>query len=133
MFLAILAHLRAPLLWAAFILVLVLMPAPAIPGGGWLGRYHVDKLVHAILFAVFFILLARAFRDLDPAGPARRHALLVALVISVAYGLLTELLQELTSWGRHGELGDMVANTIGSLIGVMVVWLAGRRTEAPGA
>ena len=114
------------LLWAILILVLLLMPGRAIPGSGWLARFHVDKLVHAFLFGVFFLLLFKGLRRQNDPPALQRRTLYIALALSVVYGVSTELLQEATPFGRHAEWSDVVADTIGSLLGVAYVLFIGK-------
>lgn len=95
--------------WALLILVLTLMPPPEVPGQGWMGRYHVDKLVHAILFGAQVLLLV-------PVLSAWKHPVRWALVMAIAYGGLTELLQDLLVTGRYADPLDLVANTAGAFL-----------------
>lgn len=117
----LLPHLRLALLWGLLILVVCLMPGSAVPGGKWLGRFHVDKLVHALLFGVFFVLLVFGFKRQERWPDIRRHAMLAAMCIAVSYGVFTELLQEITDLGRRGDMKDMLANTVGSLIAMLML------------
>jgi VanZ family protein len=107
---------RAAWAWGLLILVVTLLPAQAVPGGGFLGRYHLDKVVHAVLFGVFIVLVAKALR-----GSGKRHPLTSALLVALGYGILTELLQEWAGQGRSGEVGDVVADGVGALLGA--AWL----------
>lgn len=101
--------------WGLLILVLTLLPSQAVPGGGLLGRYHLDKAAHVALFAVFVVLLGRA---LVQQGVGQ--ALSKAMVLGLAYGLLTELLQEWMGQGRHGDVWDLLADGAGVILGA--VW-----------
>lgn len=120
---------RGPVVWGLLILGLTLLPAPAVPSLGILGRYHIDKLVHAFLFAVFFLLLFRAFRKQAGASVQRRQALQLSILIAVVYGALTEVLQEVTGGGRSGDPLDFLADTVGVLLATALLhWGAGTRT-----
>lgn len=109
------------LAWGLFILVLTLLPAQAVPGGGLLGRYHIDKLAHAVLFGVFLVLLVRAFGHSDPAGRGNWRPLLLAALLAIGFGALTEVLQEITGGGRSGDIWDVVADATGVIIAA--AWL----------
>lgn len=108
-------------LWAAIILFLCLLPGSELPEWDWFALLDLDKAVHAALFFVLVLLLARALHARDMG----RWALTAAL-IAIAYGAATELMQGLEALGRRTDLNDMIANTIGALLGG---WLAKRRVD----
>lgn len=107
-----------PVLWALLILVLCLMPGRTLPQWDWADLFSLDKPVHAVLFGVFTVLLGRAFRLTKRNGPL----LLWAVLLSVAYGIGTELMQQLQALGRHGDVNDAIANTLGALAGAFYLW-----------
>lgn len=132
------AHLPA-LAWAAFTAAALAAPGDALPAWSdemWLGPWLdpvLDKVVHFVLFAVFAALAARSFRALDPAGPGRalaRRPLLAALLVSTAYGALSELAQ-LRLAARTAEPADFAADVAGALCATGLAWLARRRTAEP--
>ena len=53
----------------------------------------------------------------------QKKALLLAVVISIFYGGLTEILQEYFVPGRTGDWFDFLADSIGTLLGVFVFHL----------
>lgn len=86
---------------ALAILVLSLIPTvPHMPTTGW------DKSNHVLAFAVLTILGTRAY-------PARIAAVLAGVFL---YGGLIEVLQSFTAY-RFAELGDLIADGLGVLIG----------------
>ncbi|MEX1132734.1 MAG: VanZ family protein [Flavobacteriales bacterium] len=109
------------LLWALLILLITLLPAQAVPGGGFFGRYQLDKVVHAILFGVFLVLLVRALNGKQQSGKEHTGRLVAAALLAIFYGALTEVLQELSGAGRSGDVWDLVADTAGVFIAA--VWL----------
>lgn len=98
-------------LWALVILVLCLMPGSRLPEWDWFALLDLDKLVHAALFFVQALLLARAF---IARGTPVRWALW-AVAIAALYGLATELMQGLEALGRRTDINDLIANTVGAL------------------
>ena len=110
-------HLRWALLWAALIFVLCLMPGQAIPSWDWADLLNVDKLVHAALFAVLFLLLERGLRRFHAVEGKPAKVVLTAIVASVAYGGLMELMQQLPALGRRGDVNDLIANSVGVILG----------------
>jgi VanZ family protein len=77
-----------------------------------------DKGLHALEFAVLGFLLAHATLRTWPFHAWWRVAAL-AVVIGVAWGVLDELHQALVP-GRHADLLDAVADSVGVVIGVVV-------------
>lgn len=97
--------------WAAVILFLCLLPGSKLPEWDWFALLDLDKLVHAGLFFIQALLLARAFHARGT--PVRW--LLWSLVITVLYGLATEFMQGLEAMGRRTDINDMIANSVGAL------------------
>lgn len=122
---------RAALLWALLILVLCLMPGQALPAWQWADLVSLDKWVHATLFCVLMVLTVRAFIAQYASSALRSHPIAAALALVVAYGALLELMQELPALGRRGDLPDLVANTLGALVGL--IYLRGRMVRERSA
>jgi VanZ family protein len=94
-----------------------------------LGRYHVDKLIHALLFAVQFLLLVRSFRMHPRSIGQREHAVWISIVITVLYGAITELLQHVSGGGRSGDPLDFLADAVGVFLATaLLYWGAGTNT-----
>jgi VanZ family protein len=83
-----------------------------------------DKVVHALLFAVLALLLARSFRLL----PAFRRPLLAAFLAASLYGLATEVGQDALT-DRAGELADWGADVLGAAAGVAPLALRRRPAQ----
>lgn len=97
-----------PVLWAALILVLTSMPAPADVA---VGIPHGDKIVHFFLYAVEGWLVARALRT------RRAGALAAALLAIAAFGALDEWHQQF--FVRTPDLLDWVTDMIGASVGIV--------------
>jgi len=105
--------------WACLMTVLFLSlmpPEPSMPTTGW------DKTNHLLAFAVLFILGRQAY-------PGRNAAVLLGLLF---YGGLIEVLQSFTP-DHFAELGDLIADGLGLIIGWGLVVLFGKsdRTGYP--
>ena len=98
-------------LWALVILGLCLIPGQRLPEWDWFALFDLDKLVHGIMCFVLAVLLAPALRT---QGKVARY-IVWACVLSVGYGLATEVLQGLEALGRRTDLNDMIANAIGAI------------------
>ena len=100
-------------------LQLAVLYAPRAPGVAT-GGLPVDKVVHAVVFALPTVALARA-------GVPRGWAVgLMALHAPVSEAIQHNLLRD-----RSGELGDIVADLVGVGIGAAVLWRP--RRGSPGA
>ncbi|MEO8306852.1 MAG: VanZ family protein [Pseudomonadota bacterium] len=103
--------LQYPRLWiclalfiAAFITVTCLMPARDMPDiGTW------DKLIHASSYVALAFCLGGSIQ--------RRHFLWLVVALT-AFGGLIELAQEAMQMGRHAEWADLLADFIGTVVGV---------------
>lgn len=104
--------------------VLLLSPAellPEVAGPDWL-----DKLLHAVVFAIHCALLARGL-----AGVGRRVATVAAAaLISALYALLLETAQ-LWIPGRSWEWWDVAAGLAGVALAAAIA--AGHRARLPAA
>lgn len=74
--------------------------------------FPTDKIVHAFMFLSCAALFVRGWRVL------RQRWYLVCVMLFL-YGMLTELLQHYIP-GRSASLGDLVADSVGVGIGVMI-------------
>lgn len=111
------AHIPA-ILWTLFIATSCLLPASAFKNFTFDSLLELDKLIHLILFFVFVILWALA---LEQRSAFTFNKKIILLVIAIVYGIFIEYIQSVTHYGRSYELGDVIANTIGSIIGVVTV------------
>jgi len=94
--------------YAVVIAVLaVLPPTPGVSVG------YLDKLAHLCEYALFAWCLRRAARA---SAFSRSSELLLALGFSIAYGALLEGIQGVLGY-RSAEWGDVIANTVGAVIG----------------
>jgi VanZ family protein len=108
------------ILWSAVILLLCLMPKSNLPDDGWFNRIpYFDKLVHAVLFAIFYLALRWA-------SPNRW---LMNLAVCVLYGGLVELLQEAMHNGRSAEWTDLLADGIGATFAALLAFTVRQRAS----
>ena len=79
-----------------------------------------DKIVHVGVFAVFTFLILYGYR-LQYFESKKRYLFVAAAVsVSLAYGLLTEILQAHVFIGRDGNVYDFYADSLGAVAG----WIA---------
>lgn len=105
----------AAALWTLLILFMCLMPAKEIPH---VKMPLIDKWVHFIFFGGFSFLWLCA-------RPSRRPARLAVIFgISIGFGMLIECLQYIfVSLGRSADWLDVLADSIGALLGITIFYL----------
>jgi VanZ family protein len=97
---------------------------PPPEGPGELIGVPSDKLLHAVAFLVLALLTARAVRYELP-GRGRLSRVGLAVMVSVAIGVLLEIYQ-LALPDRSAEVADAVADSIGAVLGGIVLLVARR-------
>jgi VanZ family protein len=103
-------------LWTAFIVYGLSSKPHGIPTFPWLEEPGVDKLIHAILFAVEAALLAFAFQQ---SKWTKTWLTILAWCIILGGGL--EIFQHFWVVGRSGDVVDLLADAVGTLLGLQVI------------
>lgn len=83
-----------------------------MPSSSWLELLSFDKLVHATLFFILCALMLLWRGAKNPAGPTP----LMCVFLSVAYGVVLEILQAAVFVERSMDFYDAVANAAGALL-----------------
>ena len=91
----------------------------------------IDKVVHLLMYAGFAFACLWGYRKqfVSNGSAYRKKAIILALVISIAYGGLTEIMQEYLVPKRTGDWMDFLADSIGTGIGVLIFYLFFRRKK----
>ena len=113
--------------WAPSLLYMALIfavsslkqPPLPMPKFEWL---TIDKLYHFIEYAILGILLAWAFVKAKPSVVPSKLIWLTAAALSILYGASDEWHQTFVP-GRCATLADWVADALGSIAGVLAVYL----------
>lgn len=79
----------------------------------------IDKVIHSTLFIVLFLLMVVGFSKQSTYRLLRNKALKYSFTITITYALSIEAVQ-LFSEGRSFEIGDMVANVSGCIVGYLL-------------
>lgn len=85
------------------------------------GRLGPDKLLHCLTHAGFTMALLDALTTRGQTAPGQSDAVLAgaAVALSITYGVGIEYLQERVP-GREFEFDDIVADAVGSVLGVFL-------------
>ncbi len=115
------------LLYMALIFVVSSLKQPPLPMPEfeWL---TIDKLYHFIEYAILGILLAWALVKARPSVVPSKLIWLIAAVLSSLYGASDEWHQTFVP-GRLATLADWVADVLGSIAGVLAVYLYYRSNQ----
>lgn len=105
------------LLWAMLIFILCAIPGRDIPHISFLELLEFDKFVHAGLFFVLLLFMARGFSLLD--GLVSNNSKLIAGIICIIYGGTLELMQAAFFVDRSADIYDFIANSFGALMGLI--------------
>ena len=84
-----------------------------------------DKVAHILMYATFAFLSIWGYRwqFVNKGKAYRKKALILTLVISIAYGGMTELMQEFLVPTRTGDWFDFLADIIGTGLGVLLFYV----------
>ena len=91
-----------------------------------------DKVAHVIMYAGFAFACLWGYRKQFVSNDLsyKKRAILLTIIISIAYGGLTEIMQEtITVLHRSGDWRDLIADSIGTGLGVLIFYLFFRRKK----
>jgi len=103
------------LLWALFILFISVIPGEDLPS---LSIWEADKLAHALVYAMLCAGVILTLRIQNTWVKNRLKAIIFALVLCNLYGAGIECIQGLFLPSRTFDIYDLMANGIGTLMGV---------------
>lgn len=112
-------YLAAAILWTAFIAVCCLVSMNKFDGVPVKGP-NVDKYVHSIFYFIFTFFWYKSLKYYK--SYSLKKTLWVVFVIAVFYGILMEVCQSLFTNDRSADTEDVLANTTGSAIAVLLFW-----------
>ena len=101
-------------------------PSFPMPKFEWL---TIDKLYHFIEYAILGGLVARASLKAKPAIVPSQLIWRLSAVLSILYGASDEWHQTFVP-GRHATFADWVADVLGSIAGVLAVYLYHKKDES---
>ena len=114
-------NLLPGIIWAIIVLILSGMPGNYFPAvSNFLDWLSPDKVVHVGMYAVFVGLTLIGLKKHYREEPLKKHHYYVILGIGIAFGGITEVLQDHVFIGRDGNFFDFYADIFGCLIGLIV-------------
>lgn len=79
-----------------------------------------DKWVHISIYVVFTVLWFLGFTN-TPHKPFSNKPLVKASIWAFLFGVSIEIVQHISPYARSGDFFDVLANTIGILIAVLII------------
>ena len=104
--------------WAMVIMILCGLPGKKLPKLSFLDWAKPDKIVHLIMFGVMSFLLLKSF--FTEYGKKTTTYKFIAVSVSIAYGVLIEILQATIFIDRTGDFRDALADALGAFIGLWI-------------
>lgn len=109
------------LAWVTLITILSGYPGRDLPKAPF---DEFDKLVHLIIYAILSGLLLIAFFKNQKTTPLYFW---ISILFASSYGGIVELLQQYFFINRYGDWYDFLANTIGAILGVIIIMIGRKR------
>ena len=106
-------NLLLPLAALIFFTILFCLPGSAFPKEDWLSEVYFDKWVHIGIFTVLLFLWCRALQI------NRVVFSIVLILLAIIYGFLIEFIQDQFVTNRSWDLGDVIADFVGSICGAL--------------
>ena len=100
--------------WLLLITLLLCTPGSKFPKVNWHDKIFLDKWIHFILFLVLVYLWCRAYNI------KTKKTFIIITILSVAYGIIMELVQQYFIPFRFFDLRDMIANSLGAVAGYFI-------------
>lgn len=116
-------HFLPLITWAIVIAYLIGMPGSELPDLNFWKVLPFDKAAHAFVFIVFTFLFAVAAKKQYNFRALRKNGAKIALLSGIFYGIILEVLQQFIFKNRYFDTMDILANSIGSLIGIVIFYL----------
>jgi VanZ family protein len=106
--------------WFIICTVLLTLPGSAFPKENWLNKIYFDKWVHIGLFSVLTFVWCLAVSAQKKFFKSVQQLFVWIALGGCVYGIAMEYVQKYFIPNRSFDIGDIIADTIGSLTGLLV-------------
>ena len=110
-------------LWTVFIFLLMAIPGNMLPKEEKTFIPNFDKLIHATLFGSFVFLWSIYYDTRKEKNNHSNSRFVLILIIACLYGVATELMQKYLIPNRDYDIFDIMADSIGAVLGFIFVLL----------
>lgn len=111
--------------WTVFISVLCLISMDTFSSVQSFDFMYKDKVVHAAFYFIFTIVWYLFFKKQSHS----KYLKLKTFAFAVIYGIFIEICQGVFTHERSADVIDVLANTLGSSLAIMALWLADRNKK----
>ena len=108
------------LIWLLIITTLLCMPGTKFPKITWQDKIWLDKWIHVFLFMVLVVLWNKAYSGKKNIQNNTRKIFFQIMILGFLYGIAMELVQKYFIPFRSFDIGDILADGIGSFIGYLI-------------
>lgn len=105
-----------PVIWGILLAILSLMPAGE--GKFLFNIPHIDKMAHFGMYGIWAFLVVYAWTS-NSSLPSNK-VMWLTFLFGTLLGILLEFGQYTITYGRSFEIGDIVANGVGSIMGAWI-------------
>ncbi|OSZ73772.1 hypothetical protein CAP36_17360 [Chitinophagaceae bacterium IBVUCB2] len=107
------------IVWLFISTILLTIPGSAFPKENWLSKIWFDKWVHIGMFALMVFLWCWAIHNKQTVQLKLSNTFLWIGIFCLLYGVVMEFVQEYVVINRSFDVGDIIADAAGCLIGVV--------------
>ena len=118
------------LFWAGIIAFFCLVDSSEIPKVN-ISIENLDKLVHIFFHFVLTTLLCLFFKKLFNSDNMIKPVV-ISIIISLFFGIIIEILQDLFTENRHADLFDVLANLFGATLSVITIIVLNKFVDLDG-
>jgi VanZ family protein len=101
-------------------MILTLLPSASMPALSVWELFSFDSFAHAFMFAVLTYLMVVGLKKQYTFPRLKHYAIRTSLFVSTLFGIGIELMQHFFIPGRQGDIIDVLSNTIGCVLGVLI-------------
>ena len=109
------------LAWTLLILLVCLIPGDNLPNSSFLSFKGADKLIHFTLYLVLLIVVGKGLVNYFNPSYSSNRIIVIAFLYCLFLGIGIEFIQSVFVAGRLGDFFDVLANAIGSSIGILIL------------
>lgn len=105
----------------AWTVIITFLSLISLEGAPKFGFSFADKLAHGLVYFIFAIVWFFSFSKGITNGFFRKNAIIASTVFAILYGICVEIMQETLVSNRQGDWQDVLANTIGTLLAILLI------------
>lgn len=98
--------------WLLFIITLHVIPGSEFPKTSWLQGYHLDKLIHLVMFIPLSYGIALSIETKYRISP---------ILFMIVFAMTLEIIQGTFIAGRTSDIKDFIADSLGIFLGLVIL------------